>query len=492
MKPSLALRTTPSLALTPQLRLAIRVLRMSAEELAEEIREAALSNPLLEVDETGTPGEAGGAADDVATEDGSDGRDDGSDSAVASPVTGEEQEPLPGNAAEALPEGFDAADRWDDVPSHGGFGDDESREPAAGIGLKEHVWSQVACLGLRERDLAIAAVLVEALDDDGYLREPPALIREALGLPDLPDERIEAVRRRLLALDPTGIGARTLGECLLAQLAELPEATPGLALARRLVADRIDLLGQRDEKIAAAVGLPVDDCARARSLVASLDPRPGARFADATADHVVPDAEAYREKGRWRVRLVTSAAPRLRLAPTYAGLARARGGADEAWVHARLQEARWLIRSIEQREETLLRVAGAIVDHQGAFFDFGPQAMRPLSMREVADRLGLHESTVSRAVAHKYLATPRGTLELRRFFPTRLATATGGSASSTAIQAFIREIVAAEAPGDALSDQAIAEQLSAQGILVARRTVAKYREALGIPPSHERQRAARE
>lgn len=488
MKPSLALRTSQSLALTPQLRLAIRVLRMSTEELAGEISEAALSNPLLELDEAVAPADGNDAGDEGWTQGGEAGEPAGVEPATDETST----EATADGTADALPEeGFEATDRWDDAPSRGGFEEDGAREQAAGIGLKEHVWSQVACLGLRKGELAIAAALVDALDDDGYLREEYGLIREALGLPDLAGERIEGVRRQLLALDPTGIGARTLGECLLAQLAELPEATPGLALARRLVADHIDLLGERAERIATALGLDAGECARARSLVASLDPRPGARFADAAADHVVPDVEAYRERGRWRVRLVAGAVPRLRLAPTYAGLARARGGADETWVHARLQEARWLIRSIEQREETLLRVAGAIVDHQGAFFDFGPLAMRPLSMRDLADRLGLHESTVSRAVAHKYLATPRGTLELRRFFPTGLATTSGGSASSTAIQAYIREIIAAESPADALSDQAVAERLSAQGLLVARRTVAKYREALGIPPSHERQRSVR-
>lgn len=490
MKTSLALRTSQSLALTPQLRLAIRVLRMSTEELAEEIQEAALSNPLLEVDEAPGPADSGADGDD-GWADGGAATATPSDEPAAEAGDGSGDRAGGDEAAEALPEGFDPPDRWDEPPGRGPFDEDGTREPAAGIGLKEHVWSQVACLGLREGDLAIAAALVDALDDDGYLREEPGLIREALGMPDLAEARIEGVRRQLLALDPTGIGARTLAECLGAQLAEMPVTTPGLALARRLVADHIDLLGERAERIATTLGLDVAECARARAVVASLDPRPGARFADAATEHVVPDVEAWRERGRWRVRLVAGAVPRLRLAQAYAGLARARGGADATWMHARLQEARWLIRSIEQREETLLRVAGAIVDHQGAFFDFGPQAMRPLSMREVADQLGLHESTVSRAVAHKYLATPRGTLELRRFFPTGLATTTGGSASSTAIQAFIREIVAAESPGDALSDQAIAARLSAQGLLVARRTVAKYREALGIPPSHERQRTAR-
>ncbi len=484
MKPALALRTSQSLALTPQLRLAIRVLRMSTEELADEIHEAALSNPLLEVDDAPA---AAGQIDEADWDEPGPQTDPGLDAEAAEHA----HDPAGTDVAEPLPEDFDAGERWDDMPRRGDLDEDGSHEQVARVGLKEHVWAQVECLGLREDELAIAAVLVDALDDDGYCREDPELIRLALGLPDLSENRIEGVRRRLLALEPTGVGARSLSECLLAQLEELSPETPGLALARRLVAGHLDRLGESAERIAVALGLDTAECARARSLVASLDPRPGSRYADGATDHVVPDVEAYRARGRWCVRLVAGARPRLRLSSAYAALARARGGTDETWLHARLQEARWLIRSIEQREETLIRVAGAIVDHQGAFFDFGPQAMRPLSMREVADRLGLHESTVSRAVAHKYLATPRGTVELRRFFPTGIATSSGGSASSTAIQAYIREIVAAESPGDALSDQAIAKRLSAQGILVARRTVAKYREALGIPPSHERQRSAR-
>lgn len=488
MKATLALRASQSLALTPQLQLAIRVLRMSAQELAEEVREATLSNPLLEIGEGEPAGSDEGSADEPwaagveATPEAGKTTDTGPDA---------ESDARAENALDIATDESDHDERWDNLPSRGTFDDDGSRETAADIGLKQHVWSQVECLGLHEHDLAIAAVLVDALEDDGYFREDIQIVRDALGLADLPDARVEAVRHQLLALDPTGVGARNLTECLMAQLAELPDRTPGIALARRLVSDHLDRLGDRAEKVAAALGLTPDDYACARNLVASLDPRPGSRFIEAATDHVVPDVEAYRERGRWRVRLVDGTVPRLRLNATYAGLANARGGAGQTWVHARLQEARWLIRSVEQREDTLLRVTTAIVDHQGAYFDFGPQAMRPLSMREIADRLSLHESTVSRAVSHKYLATPRGTIELRRFFATGLATSSGGSASSTAIQTFIHELIANEPADGALSDQTIVERLQAQGILVARRTVAKYREALGIPSSHERQRSAR-
>jgi RNA polymerase sigma-54 factor len=479
MKQSLALRTSQSLALTPQLRLAIRVLRMSAEELGEEIRQALESNPLLDLD----------AAESTAGGDDAGDRDESLAVGTADEDTPTSEAGTPEPAEAGVAEAFefdepDAGERWDDLP-RASPAEATSPEPTPSIDLKAHLWAQVDCLGLAGRDRLIAAALVDALDEDGYLREEFDAIRQAVGDPTLADSSIDSVRRRLLALDPTGVGARTLVECLLAQLDELPAATPGLALARQLVADHLELLVEPPERIARRLRLPVDECSRARQLVTTLDPKPGARYVDAEAGHVIPDLEVYRTRGRWQVRLVRGSTPRLRLDPCYADLVASHPGGGD-WLRGRLQEARWLIRSIEQREETLLRVAGEIVDHQGAYFDFGPQAMRPLAMREVAERLGLHESTVSRAVAHKYLATPRGTVELRRFFPTGLATDSGGSTSSTAIQAMIRALIAGESRNRPLADQAIAEQLSAQGIRVARRTVAKYREALNIPPSHER------
>lgn len=491
MKTTLALRTSQSLALTPQLQLAIRVLRMSALELADEIREATLSNPLLET----TEGESATDADPMDSETWQAPDDASFESDLE---TGES------NAGAGVDDGFgpNADDDREiaDGALSGNLGglasrdrsdEDDSRETAAGVGLKEHLWSQIACLGFGDEDLAIAAIMVDAIDDDGYVREEPQTVRDALGQQDLSDERIESVRRRLTQLDPTGVCARNLRECLLAQMDELPDGTPGLELARRLVVNHLDRLGDRAEAVCAQLGLSGDDYNRARHLVTSLDPRPGSRFGETATDQIIPDVEVYRDRGRWRVRLVEGSVPRLRLSSAYSGMVRARGNAEQAWLNARMQEARWLIRSVEQREETLLRVATAIVDHQGAFFDFGAQAMRPLSMRDIAERLELHESTVSRAVGHKYVATPRGTMELRDFFATGLATASGGSTSSTAIQSLIKHVIENEPADCALSDQALVAQLAAQGIMVARRTVAKYREALGIPPSHERQRAAR-
>lgn len=490
MKTTLALRTSQSLALTPQLQLAIRVLRMSAQELADEIREATLSNPLLEAAEgdSTADGDLGEAEtwqnpDEVALQ--------GDFDSDASTGAANDEDSAPRADDERDIAGSSLSDNWDGFPSRHRTDEDDSRETASGVGLKEHLWSQIVCLGLGDQDLAIAAVIVDAVDDDGYLREESQIVRDALGQEDLSEERIEDVRQRLTQLDPTGLCARNLRECLLVQLDELPDDTPGLGLAKRLVADHLDRLGDRAEAVCTKLGLNIDDYNRARHLVTSLDPRPGSRFGDTTTNQIIPDVEVHRDRGRWRVRLVQGSVPRLRVSSAYSGMVPIRGSADRTWMNARMQEARWLIRSVEQREDTLLRVATAIVDHQGAFFDFGAQAMRPLSMRDIADRLDLHESTVSRAVAHKYVATPRGTMELRDFFATGLATASGGSTSSTAIQSLIKDVIENEPADSALSDQALVAQLAARGIMVARRTVAKYREALGIPPSHERQRSAR-
>lgn len=490
MKNTLALRIGQSLALTPQLQLAIRVLRMSAQELADEIHEATLSNPLLEA----TEGESTADADPVDTELWQSTDEASFESAIeaeestANTVVDEVIDSHADHNREIADGGL--YENWDGLSSRD-RSDDDSRETAAGIGLKEHLWSQITCLGLGDQDLAIAAIIVDAIDDDGYLREEPEIVRDALGQPALSDGRIEEVRRRLTQLDPTGVCARNLRECLLAQIDELPDGAPGLELARNLVVNHLDRLGDRAEVVCAQLGLNADEYNQARHLVTSLDPRPGSRFGATTTDQIIPDVEVYRDRGRWRVRLVQGSVPRLRLSSAYSGMARSRGNAEQAWLNARMQEARWWIRSVEQREDTLLRVATAIVDHQGAFFDFGAQAMRPLSMRDVAEKLDLHESTVSRAVGHKYVATPRGTMELRDFFATGLATTSGGSTSSTAIQSLIKDVIENEPADCALSDQALVAQLAAQGIVVARRTVAKYREALGIPPSHERQRAAR-
>ncbi len=473
MKPGLQLRLNQQLTLTPQLQQAIRLLQLSRLELESELRELAESNPLLELE-----GDADAAPADAAAEDATTDRADAAD-AGAEPLDSERTE-------EPWDEGFD-------VPSGGGAHDgDEAFEPqdAAPIGLHEHLLQQVELLKLSPRDRAIAIALIDAVDEDGYLREGLAPVQAALRDDTVDVAEIEAVRHRIQQLDPTGIASLDLRDCLTAQLRTLAPDTAHLHLAQAIVADHLDTLAKRDlARIARGLQVPPEAVAEAAALIRALDPRPGAALGAAPVEYVAPDAYVVREHGRWRVHLAAGNQPRLGINRHYSGLiARARRE-DAAYLKGQLQEARWLIKSLQQRADTLQRVAEAIVRQQSAFLDYGPEAMRPLVLREIAEEVGMHESTISRVTTRKYLHTPRGTFEFKYFFSSGVATEDGGAASATAVQALIRKLVDVENPRRPLSDQALADELNHRGIQVARRTVAKYREALRIPSSSERQRA---
>lgn len=467
MKPTLQARLGTGLALTPQLRQAIRLLQLSQMELEAELQAAVDGNPLLELAEPGDDGPP---------------EDDGSGDAAASP-----------EADDGPDDGLDDGD-WtlgDDGPPPGsgdGSGDDHEREDAgASPGLHEHLGWQLRMSVHSARDQAIGEAVIDALDDDGYLREPLESLSAALpaALAVTHDE-LRALLRLVQQFDPPGCGARDLAECLGLQLAAFAPDTPGLALAKRLAADHLDAVArQRPEKLAAELGVAPDTLAEAARLLRSLDPKPGAAFSGDATEYVQPDAVALKQRGVWRVRMARGAAT-LRLNTHYQRLIGHCSRSDDDYLRGQLQEARWLIKALENRGETLLRVAEAIVRTQSAFLDHGLEAMRPLTLREVAEQLGLHESTISRATTRKYLRTPRGTFEFKFFFSSGVATEHGGSASSTAVQAMIRKLIEAEPAGKPLSDQALADALRADGIAVARRTVAKYREGLGIPASSER------
>jgi RNA polymerase sigma-54 factor len=298
------------------------------------------------------------------------------------------------------------------------------------------------------------------------------------------------VRRRLQGFDPAGVGSLDLRDCLRVQLEQFDPDTPHRSLALRIVDSELELLARNDiARLARRLHATPDDVAEAAVLIRSLDPRPGAALDATPVEYVAPDAYAIRDGMRWRVSLNPDSQPRLGLNQHYCGLIAKARGEDASWMRGQLQEARWLIKSLESRAETLLKVAEAIVRRQSAFLDYGPEAMHPLVLREVAEEVGMHESTISRVTTRKYLHTPRGTFELKYFFSSGVSTEDGGSASATAIQAMLRKLIDAENPRKPLSDQAIAEELQSKGIQVARRTVAKYREGLRIPTSSERQRA---
>ncbi len=469
MKPALQLKIGQNLTLTPQLRQAIRLLQLSSAELEVEISAALESNPLLEKPEDVAP-EAEHAQQEVGQSD-------------------------VGDASETPDDLLDIPDWAQEYQSDGyasGSGEDDERELAfanASQDLQGHLLWQLNLTPMSPRDHAIAVVLIESIGEDGYLAEPLDALRDGLR-PDLSVgfDEIEAVLRRIQRFDPLGVGARTLSECLLVQLSP-GDATPAVDLARHIASEHLEALARLgSERLAARLGAAPDIMHEAVQLLRSLDPRPGSGFSHGAPEYIVPDAYAIRRSDGWQVRPGPGCQPQLGINQHYESLIGVASRADSTYLRGQLQEARWLIKSLETRADSVLRVAQSIVRHQSAFLEFGPEAMRPLVLREVADELGLHESTVSRVTTRKYLHTPRGTFEFKHFFSSSLATADGGAASGTAIQAMIRRLIEAENPRKPLSDAKLVEALAAEGVTVARRTVAKYREALAIPSSNERQR----
>lgn len=466
MKQRLQASLAQHLVMTPQLQQAIRLLQLSAIELDAELTSAVESNPLLEwVDESQT----------LATP----------DAAAAEP---------PEPAADDTPWTDAELDGWADPPG-GPAGDGEAGTLAEQVAeretLQDHLLWQLHLSHLSARDRTIGVAIIEAISDDGYLREPLEAIAASLDPPVDPADAC-MVLRCIQRFDPVGVGARSVAEALEVQLSALDEATPGRALALRIAAgwlERLPRLGS--DGLAAALGEPVEDVEQAIALLLSMDPRPGAQLGDiAPESYVTPDVVIWRQHGAWRVALAEQGRPRLRINRGYESLISRTSPHDAAYLRTQLQEARWLLRNVEARGETLLRVARCLVQRQSAFLDHGDGALRPLTLREVASELGLHESTVSRAIARKYARTPRGTLPLRAFFASGVGGGTGEETSSTAVQAMIRELIAAENPRKPLSDARLAESLRSAGVPVARRTVAKYREAMSIPSSQERVRMA--
>ena len=480
MKPALQLKLGQHLTLTPQLRQAIRLLQLSSIELEAEITAALESNPLLERPEDAEPVPEAAA-------DGGDAEADRS-----------EPEPVAETKSESAEEEYAAEPDWpeDDFGSGAskGSGDDGERENVVGAiteDLQDHLLWQLNLTPMSERDRNIGVALIEAIGEDGYLSESLEAIQSCLrpqieaGL-----DEIEAVLHRVQRFDPLGVAARNLAESLAVQLSAFdPEDTPALALAQQLAGQHLEALAKLGpDKLAAQLGVEPDEMHAAVALVRSLDPRPGAQISSQPAEYVTPDAYAYRHNGVWRVGLAPGCRPQLGINRHYESLIARASKGDAAYLRGQLQEARWLIKSLLTRADTVQRVAACIVKHQTGFLEHGPEAMRPLVLREVAEELGLHESTISRVTTRKYLHTPRGTYEFKHFFSSSLATVDGGSASSTAIQAMIKRLIDQEDPRRPLSDAKLADDLKGAGITVARRTVAKYREAMNIPSSNERQR----
>jgi RNA polymerase sigma-54 factor len=489
MKPTLQLKLSQHLTLTPQLQQSIRLLQLSTLELNAEVERMLQENPLLEKsdeDEEGGGADAGANVAPAPAE---------VPETVRTSEADDERAEEPVDTADAAERGVPASEV--EFAEEGGFGDGDwgSAPPAddddefypqqvASSTLRDHLVSQLGMLSLPQRDRQLVAALIDALDDDGFLTssldELVELFPDELDI-DLDD--LSIALRYLQSFEPVGVGARGLGESLALQLRALPESTPCRAAALKVVESHLDLLANRDVTRLKRV-LQCDDASvrSIRELVRTLNPRPGSAFAKAEANYVVPDVVVRKLRGHWTASLNEAAMPKLRVNRIYADiLARSRDASNQQ-LAAQLQEAKWLIRNVQQRFDTILRVAQAIVERQRRFFEHGDVAMRPMVLREIADMLGLHESTISRVTTQKYMLTPRGTYELKYFFGSHVATDTGGAASATAIRALIKQLIGAEDQKTPLTDSKIAEVLGEQGILVARRTVAKYREALSIPP----------
>jgi RNA polymerase sigma-54 factor len=476
LKPSLQLKLGQQLTMTPQLQQAIRLLQLPALELQQHVRELLESNVMLEpVEESET----------TAT---------GSFEALS--ATAEAPAPAVEDNREREPTVEVVEDEWFERgagPADSPWNaedDDRQQEIAdlAGRSLQDHLLAQLELARLTSRDLAVARAIVDATNDDGYVTDSLEDIAATLR-PELECEpaEIERVLKLVQTLDPAGVCARSVGECIELQLRQLDPATPGLATALAIAHDHLGLLADRELTLLRRELRATDeDLAAAVALVRACHPRPGAQVSGSAAEYVVPDVFVRRTEHGWAVEINSSTLPRVRLNQSYANLIGRSSGHSS--MRAQLQEARWLLKSLEIRHETLVKVARSIVERQTAFLEHGEERMRPMILKDIAEAIGMHESTISRVTSGKYMHTPRGVFELRYFFSSHVGGGDGAETSSTAIRAKLRKLVKEEDPANPLSDSRIAEILSGEGIPVARRTIAKYREALGIPPSNERKR----
>ena len=473
MKQGLQLRLSQQLAMTPQLQQAIRLLQLSTLELQQELQQALESNPLLEQIDT---------HEEIDTR-------ETQDSETLDTADALEQKEMP----EELP--LDAS--WDTIytagtPSgtSGDYIDDELPvyQGETTQTLQDYLMWQVELTPFSDTDRAIATSIVDAVDDTGYLTVPLEDILESMGDEEIDIDEVEAVLKRIQRFDPVGVAAKDLRDCLLIQLSQFDKTTPWLEEARLIISDHLDLLANHDFRTLRRVTrLKEDVLKEAVNLVQSLDPRPGQSIQTGEPEYVIPDVLVRKHNGHWTVELNSDSIPRLQINQHYASMCNnARNDGDSQFIRSNLQDAKWLIKSLESRNDTLLRVSRCIVEQQQAFFEQGEEYMKPMVLADIAQAVEMHESTISRVTTQKYLHSPRGIFELKYFFSSHVNTEGGGEASSTAIRALVKKLIAAENPAKPLSDSKLTSLLSEQGIMVARRTVVKYRESLSIPPSNQR------
>jgi RNA polymerase sigma-54 factor len=477
MKASLQLKMGQQLAMTPQLQQAIRLLQLSTLDLQQEIQEALDSNPLLDVEEEQLSTPESLLSPEPTPE---------KETATAeqeTPVTDSSDVIESNNISEELE--MDAS--WDDVYSanSGSTGlaiDDDTPlyQGETTESLQDYLMWQADLTPFSDIDRTIATTIIESLDDYGYLTIALDEVLESVGNDDVEIDEVEAVLKRIQQFDPLGVASRNLAECLLLQLATYPHDTPWLPETKLILTEHINLLGNRDyRQLAKETKLKEQDLKQVMMLIHKLDPRPGNRVIDTDTEYVIPDVSVFKHNGKWVVTINPDSVPRLKVNAEYAALGKGLGNSpDGQFIRTNLQEAKWLIKSLESRNETLLKVARCIVEHQQDFFEYGAEAMKPMVLNDIALDVEMHESTISRVTTQKFMHTPRGIFELKYFFSSHVSTDNGGECSSTAIRAQAKP----------LSDSKIATLLAEQGIQVARRTIAKYRESLGIAPSNQRKR----
>ena len=494
MKPSLQLKFSQQLTMTPQLQQAIKLLQLSTLDLQQEIQEALDSNPLLEVEE--------GHDEPQLEKNNIDNDDSGVEaSATASSDTLEAGDALEKND---LPDELPIDSTWDEyysassAPAPGPASDDEQIfQGETTEDIQEHLLWQMRLTPFSDTDRAIAMAIIDSIDESGYLTVTLEEILEAVNAQEASGEdeeeliemdEVECVLKRIQMFDPIGSGSRTPQECLMVQLRQFADDTPWLTEAKQLIEDYSDLLSSKDYRtLMRKSRLKEDQLREAMRLLQTLNPRPGSALVTKEPEYVIPDVSVTKKNGRWVVELNPDSLPKLSVNQQYAAMSRrAKNSSDSQFIRSHMQEAKWFIKSLESRNDTLMKVANCIVQQQMGFFEHGPEMMKPMVLNDVAEMVDMHESTISRVTTQKYMHTPRGIFELKYFFSSHVATESGGECSSTAIRALIKKLVAAEKPSKPLSDSKIASLLAEQGIKVARRTIAKYRESLSIPPSNQR------
>jgi RNA polymerase sigma-54 factor len=480
MKQSLNLRLGQQLSLTPQLQQSLKLLQMSTLDLQQEIQQALESNIMLEIEE-----DSGG--------------DSPFDNSFEHKIDQSDSQTSEGSQTD-MPDELPIDSSWEDVYESTlvamGNASDESMDfesqNTKSSTLSDHLLWQLELVYFSERDRAIALTVIDAIDEYGYLCESIEAIFQGLQnqLDDIEMDEVIAVLHRIQSFDPAGVGAENLGDCLRLQLQQLPDDTPYKTEALTIICQHLDSLATHDqEKLMRELGLNGLQLAQVIALIRTLDPKPGAKIQETDCEYIIPDVYVTKQNGQWQVKLNRDTEPKLRVNPYYSALIKKSDNSiDNTAMKNHLQEAKWFIKSLHNRNDTLLRVARSIVAKQIDFLEHGSVAMRPMILKDIADELELHESTISRVTTRKYMHTPNGIVEFKYFFSSHVSTESGGECSSTAIRAFIKELISTENLAKPLSDDKIAALLKEKGINVARRTVAKYREAMAISPSNQRKR----